>query len=215
VGRWLRGNAWLVLAAGAVLVITRTIDFEPPPEVRVGKREVAQLVGDAPAQEFSAELSNPQAVQLRATLRLYTDAQLEVSSPDPETDAQSKVLSQPVITTILGMNATIEQAVRLDGGALEVDLSLEATPRLAHEPRRGQGAPPIVLEHALVVKSRQDAWWLAQPVRRVHLDSHGFLAKVEDYGQRFVFAVDDQLFSLDLELHRANVAAPVPARGVP
>ena len=66
--RWLRRNAYLAVAAGAVLVATRAVDFSPPPEVRVGKGDVAQLVGDAPPQEFSAELTNPQAVQDRKSV---------------------------------------------------------------------------------------------------------------------------------------------------
>lgn len=200
---WLARNAYLVVIAAAVLVLTRTIEFSPPPEVRVGTADVAQLVGDAPAQEFSNELANPQAVQVRATLRLYPDSELRVSSPDPETDEQGKILSQPVVTTILGMNATIDQTVRLDGGELEVELALEATPRMQGVRKKGQPAPELVLEHEIVVKSRRDAWWRNRPQERVHLDSRGFLGKVAEHGHRIVFTVDEHLFSLDLDVHHA------------
>lgn len=206
---WLRRNAYLAVAAGAVLVAVGAVDFAPPPEVRVGKGDVAQLVGDAPAQEFSAELSNPQAVQLRATLRLYPDNELEVAAPDPDTDAQGKLLSQPVITTLLGMNATIDQTLRLDGGELEVDLVLNATPRLGERVRGAKGPAPITLEHELSVRSRKHEWWNSTPQRRVHVDSRGILSRVDDGGWRLVFSVDEHLFSLDLELHRAG-AAPEP-----
>lgn len=208
--RWLRRNAYLAVAAGAVLVATRAVDFSPPPEVRVGKGDVAQLVGDAPPQEFSAELTNPQAVQLRATLRLYPDNELEVAAPDPDTDVQGKLLSQPVVTTLLGMNATIDQTLRLDGGELEVDLVLNATPRLGERPRGSNAPIPITLEHELSVRSRKHEWWNSTPQRRVHVDSRGILSRVDD-GWRLVFSVDDHLFSLDLELHRAGVAPPDPA----
>lgn len=200
---FLRRNAYLALIAGAGLVLTRAVDFSPPEEVRVGKTDVANIVGDAPAQEFSHELSNPQAVQLRATLRMYSDNEMIVSVPDPEVDAQGKVLSQPVVTTILGMNATVEQTVRLEDGELEVDLAVNATPRLAHKAKRGKAAPPITLESEIVVKSRRKTWWKSQPIRRINLDSRAFLTKVENGGHRIVFTVDNHLFSLDLELHRA------------
>ena len=201
---WLRRNAYLALAAGAVLVVTEAIEFSPPPEVRVGKGDVAQLVGDAPPQEFSAELANPQAVQLRATLRLYPDNEQPVGAPDPDIDAQSKLLSQPVITTLLGMNATVDQTLRLDGGNLEVDLVLHATPRLGERARGNKNPPPLTLEHELTVRSRRSDWWRSTPRHRVHVGSRGLLTKVDSDGYRLVFTVDEHLFSLDLELHRAG-----------
>lgn len=200
---WLRRNAYLAVAAGAVLVVTRAVEFSPPPEVRVGRGDVAQLVGDAPPQEFSAELSNPQAVQLRASLRLYPDNELEVAAPDPDTDAQGKLLSQPVVTTLLGMNATVDQTLRLEGGELEVDLVLHATPRMGERPRGSKTPAPLTLEHELSVRSRRSEWWNSTPLRRVHVDSRGILTRAED-GFRLVFSVDEHLFSLDLELHRTG-----------
>jgi hypothetical protein len=207
---WLRRNAYLAVAAGAVLVVTRAVEFSPPPEVRVGKGDVAQLVGDAPPQEFSPELANPQAVQLRATLRLYPDHELEVAAPDPDTDTQGKLLSQPVVTTLLGMNATVDQTLRLEGGELEVDLVLHATPRMGERPRGSNAPAPLTLEHELRVRSRRHQWWSDTPVRRVHVDTRGVLARVDD-GWRLVFSVDEHLFSLDLELHRAGAPPPDPA----
>jgi hypothetical protein len=207
----MRRNAYLALIAAAVLVLTRAVDFAPPPEVRVGKPNVGQLAGDAPAQEFSHELSRPQSVQVRATLRLYPDEEMVVALPDPDMDAQGKLLSQPVVTTILGMNATVEQTVRLEDGELELDLTINATPRLAHEPKNGKPAPPVVLETEVVVRSRRTAWWRSTPTQRIHLDSRGFLTKVEEHGHRIVFAADGHLFSLDLELHRAFGTLPTLA----
>lgn len=196
---WLKRNAYLGLVVGAGLVLSRTVDFEPPPEVRMADRGVG-LVGEAPAQEFADELGNAQAVQLRAVLRLYPDAQAEVSMPDPEVDEHARVLSQPVVTTILGMNATVEQTVRLEGGDLEIDLSVHATPRLASKPR-GAKAPPLSLEQEIRVKSRREHW-LGGRLERVHIDSRATLLDVEDRGYRLVFSVDEHLFALDLELHR-------------
>jgi hypothetical protein len=200
---WTRRNAYLALIVGAVLVLTKAIDFEPPEEVRVGKTDVARIVGDAPEQEFSHELTNPQAVQVRATLRLYPDNEMIVSVPDPKMDEQGKLLSQPVVTTILGMNATVDQTVRLEDGELEIDLTVNATPRLAHEPKKGKTPPPIVLESEVVVKSRRDLWYRSQPVQRINLDSRAFLDRIDEHGHRIVFSVDQHLFSLDLEVHRA------------
>lgn len=208
---WLRRNAYLALAAGAVLVVTEAVEFSPPPEVRVGKGDVAQLVGDAPPQEFSTELANPQAVQLRATLRLHPDNEQPVGAPDPDVDAHSKLLSQPVITTLLGMNATVDQTLRLDAGDLEVDLVLHATPRAGAAARGKKTPPPLTLEHELTVESRQHDWWRSSPRRRVHVRSRGMLTKVDTDGYRLVFTVDEHLFSLDLELYRAG--APLPDTG--
>jgi hypothetical protein len=185
------------------MVITRTIDFSPPDLVRVGAADTGQLVGDAPPQDFAHHLTNPQAVQVRATLRMYTDAEMPVGAPDPETDAQAKLLSQPVVTTLLGMNATVEQTIRLEDGDLEIDLALNATPRLGRAPSRN-AARPIVLEHDIGVTSRRKVWWRGSRSHRVHLDTRGFLEQVEDDGYRVVFSVDEHLFSLDLEVRRAS-----------
>jgi hypothetical protein len=202
-----RKNAYLALVAAAVLLVTHVVEFSPPARVRVRQADVTQVVGDAPPQEFSPELGNPQAVQLRATLRLYPDAELPVSAPDPELDERGRILSQPVVTTILGMNATIEQTIRLEGGALEADVSLHATPRLASKAKANRPSPPMSLELAIVVKSRRTQWWQDAPLHRVHLDTRGLLSKVEEQGHRIVFTVDDHLLSVDLELHRPSMVA--------
>ena len=202
-GGFAKRNAWLGLAVGAVLVASPFVDFTPPDEVRVGTSDVAKMVGDAPAQEFSHELTNPQAVQVRGTLRLYPNNELGVSSPDPDTDSQGQLLSQPVVTTILGMNATVEQTLRLEDGDLEIDLELHATPRLGEKPRGSKAPAPVTLEHEVVVRSRRDNWWRTRKLHRVHLDTRGVLLGVEEGGHRIVFAVDEHLFSLDLELRRA------------
>lgn len=196
---WLGRNAYLGLVIAALLVITRTVQFNPPDEVRVGPTNVGQIVGDAPRQEFSSELSNPQAVQVRATLRLYPDAELVVSVPDPEVDARGQLLSQPVVTTILGMSATVEQTVRLEDGGLEVDLTVHATPRV-RELRKDRDT--IELETEIRVTSRRRPWLTGRTVQRVNLDSRGFLSRVEEHGHRIVFTVDQHLFSLDLEVQR-------------
>jgi hypothetical protein len=202
---FLSRNAYLTLIVAAGLVLTKAIDFSPPEQVRVGKTDVAKIVGDAPAQDFSHELSHPQSVQVRATLRLYPDNELQVSMPDPDMDDQGRMLSQPVVTTILGMNATTEQTVRLEDGELEIDVTINATPRLdpAKKSKKGKKPPPLILESEVSVKSRRKQWWARRPQQRVHLDSRAFLEKVEENGHRIVFTVDQHLFSLDIELHRA------------
>lgn len=200
---WVQRNAYLVLIGGAVLLLLRVVEFAPPEEVRVSEADVGSIVGDAPHQAFSTDLSNPQSVQVRATLRMYGDNKLPVSMPDPDVDIQGRLLSQPVVTTIFGMNATIEQTIRLEDGDLEVALQVNATPRLDRAQRKGKPAPPITLESEIVVKSKRRDWWSNSPNERVNLDTRAFLSKVEDGGHRVVFTVDDHLFSLDLELHRA------------
>lgn len=203
----MKKNAYLALVVGAGLVLTQAVNFDPPAEVRIDHTQDGELIGDAPTQEFSGVLSNPQAVQIRATLRMYSDPTLKVSSPDPELDELGRILSQPVVTTIYGVSASVDQTVRLDRGALDVDVALRTTPRLAGRIRPGKPPPPVTLEYELTVNGRHHAWWDTVTTQRVHVDSRGFLSKVEDHGHRLVFSVDDHLFSLDIELNRPSVLA--------
>ncbi|MFO7567503.1 MAG: hypothetical protein R6X02_32970 [Enhygromyxa sp.] len=198
IARWLSGNSWLILAAAAALVLTRVVEFRPPEEVRVDDASV-DLVGEAPAQEFSPQLDNPQAVQLRATLRLYPRSDLDVRERDPKLDDKARVLSQPVVTTIYATNATIDQTVRLDSGKLEIDVALAGTPRLGEAGKNT--IPPVSVEHELTITSRKKKW-LGEPVLQTHLHTRGTLAELEGGPHRWVFTVDGKLFALDLELHR-------------
>jgi hypothetical protein len=200
IARWLSSNSWLILAAGAALVLTRVVEFEPPEQVRMDEASV-DLVGEAPSQEFSSQLGNPQAVQLRATLRLYPRSDLDVREPDPKLDATARILSQPVVTTIYAMNATIDQTVRLDGGELEIDVALAGTPRLGESAGTNK-VPDLDLEQELTVTSREKKW-LGDPVKRVHLHTRGTLTDLEDRPYRWVFVIEGKLFALDLELNRA------------
>lgn len=202
--RWLGNNGWLVLAAAAGLVLTQVIEFEPPAEVRVEEHGV-EFIGEAPSQDFAPRLDNPQAVQLRATLRLYPRADLgldEVAEIGAPADAGARVLSQPVVTTIYGLGATIDQTVRLDGGDLQLDLELTGTPRLAGGPTK-HALPAIELEQSLAVTSRRERTF-GDPELRVHLLSRGSLTDLDHQPYRWVFLVEDDLFALDLELYRGG-----------
>lgn len=197
IARWLSSNGWMILAAAATLVLARVVEFSPPDEVRIDDATV-DLVGEAPTQEFS-QLDNPQAVQLRATLRLYPRSDLDVREPDPKLDDKARTLSQPVVTTIYAMNATIDQTVRLDGGDLEIDVSLAGTPRVGEAGKNS--TPPLTVEHELTIVSREHKW-LGDPVHRTHLHTRGTLAELEERPHRWVFTIDGKLFALDLEVHR-------------
>jgi hypothetical protein len=196
---WLASRSWMILAAAAGLALTQVVDFSPPEEVRIDDATV-DFVGEAPRQEFDSQLGNPQAVQLRGTLRLYPRGELDVREPDPELDDKARILSQPVVTTIYAMNATIDQSVRLDGGKLEIDIEFAGTPRLG-EAGKNQ-LPELTLEHELTVTSREKKW-MRDPVQRVHLHTRGTLTDIEDRPYRWVFVIEGKLFALDLELNRA------------
>lgn len=191
---WLGEHAYLLLAAGAVLVLTRTVEFTPPPLVRVDESAHGGVVTRLPVQEFSDELRSPQVAQLKATLRRY-DADLAITADSHEHDEQGELLSQPVVTTPLGTGAAIEQTIRLERGELELELRIFATPRLGRP--AGNAEPVTRLEHQISIHSRRDG-----DRRRIHLDTGGTLDDVEARGHRLVFSVDQHLFSLDLELHR-------------
>jgi hypothetical protein len=177
---------------GAALVLTRTVDFSPPPQVRQDPLAHGGVVRELPVQDFTSDLRSPRVVQIKASLRRYDDRDLAVSAGSHDLDERGELLSQPVVTTPLGTGAAIDQKVRLEGGALELDLQIFATPRLTDP-----AAKTTLLEHELTIHSRR-----GPELRRVHLGARGVLADVETRGHRVVFAVDDHLFSLDLELHR-------------
>lgn len=197
-GAWLRSRSWMILAAAAGLVLTQVVEFSPPEEVRIDDATV-DFVGEAPRQEFSEQLGNPQAVQLRGTLRLYPRGELEVREVDPEIDDKARVLSQPVVTTIYAMNATIDQSVRLDGGKLEVFIEFAGTPRLSEAGKNK--VPELTLEHELTVHSREKRW-MRDPVQRVHLHTRGTLTDLEKRPYRWVFVIEGKQFAFDLELNR-------------
>jgi hypothetical protein len=202
--RWLGKNGWLVLAAGAVLVLARVVEFEAPEEVRVEDHGV-EFLGEAPSQDFAPRLDNPQAVQLRATLRLFPRSDLsalDVGEPGSPADESARVLSQPVVTTIYGLGATIDQTVRLDGGDLQLDVALTGTPRLDGGPTK-HALPTIELEQQLQVVSRRERTF-GDAEQRVHLISRGSLTDLDHHPYRWVFLVEDDLFALDLEIHRGG-----------
>lgn len=186
-------HAYLALAAGALLVLTRTVDFSPPPQVRPDPMKHGGAAGTVPVQAFSPGLRDPEVVQLRAVLRRYDDAGLPVSGTSRELDERGAVLSSPLMTAVVGTEAAVDQRVRLEGGDLELELGLRATPRAA--------AGGIQLEHELTVRSRRTRW--SGPEQRLVLDAHGVLGDAE---ARWVFTVDGHLFSLDLELVRPGGA---------
>lgn len=196
---WVAHRSWMILAAAAGLVLTQVVEFTPPDEVRIDDATV-DFVGEAPRQEFASQLGNPQAVQLRGTLRLYPRGEFDVREVDPEIDDTARVLSQPVVTTIYAMNATIDQSVRLDGGRLEIDIEFAGTPRLTEGGKNT--LPELTLEHELTVKSREKKW-MRDPVSRVHLHTRGTLTDLEDRPYRWVFVIEGKQFALDLELNRA------------
>lgn len=195
---WIGEHAYLLLAAGAVLVLTRTVEFSPPPLVRVDESAHGGVVTRLPVQEFSDELRSPQVAQIKATLRRYDDPDLAITADSHEHDERGELLSQPVVTTPLGTGAAIEQTIRLERGALELDLRIFATPRLGRP--AGNAEPVTRLEHQISIHSRREG--RDRGARRIHLDTGGTLDDVEARGHRLVFSVDGHLFSLDLELHR-------------
>lgn len=190
---FLARHAYVALAAGALLVLTRTVEFSPPPVVRPDPNAHGGAPDPVPMQEFSPELSSPQVVQLRVVLRRYDDPALPVAADDHALDERGDILSSPLVTAVLGTEAGVDQRVRLERGDLQLHLALRATPRLTPS-----GA--TTLEHTLEVRSERERWTGRK--ERVVLAASGVLADLDGRSQRWVFAVDDHLFSLDLEAVR-------------
>jgi hypothetical protein len=174
------------------------------------------LVGQAPRGVFGSTAPSPQTVEFRATLRLWHEGRTRAGSPDPQDDQASDVLSDPVITTVLGMSATVDQRVRLDDGELEIDVHVELTPR-----REGK---LLLVEREVQVTSRRRAWLRREPVEQVQAYERSVLARAEERAGRILFAVEGRLMALDLEtrtperaaaaVHASAVAGPA-AGGAP
>lgn len=192
---FLSRHAYVALAAGALLVLTRTVDFSPPPQVRLAPARDAGAADPVPLQEFSPGLQSPRVMQLRLVLRRYDDPALPVAADDHDLDDRGAVLSSPLVTAVVGTEAAVDQKVRLEGGDLELRLAFRATPRLV-------AADVAVLEHTLEVRSARERW--SGVDTRVVLAAAGALGDLEVRDQRWVFAVDGHLFSLDLEAVRPS-----------
>ncbi|HFE46761.1 MAG TPA: hypothetical protein ENJ18_14920, partial [Nannocystis exedens] len=122
-------HAYLGVAAAALLIVTRTVDFTPPAEVRqVVLPEQAPPPAPAPSAEFRSEMGTEEAVQIRATLRLLEDP-ADVRADINDLENVGRILSQPVVATLFGVPARIDQTVRLDDGALELRIAIDVTPR--------------------------------------------------------------------------------------
>ncbi len=207
IGPWLRKNAYLGVAAGALLVLTRTVEFSPPEQVRtaeVPSKPTAEFVGEAfPAADQRPALA-AEAVQLRATLRRYTEHTLAPGQPTPDDEHLADPLSEPVVTTVMGVEAEIRQTIRL-GPERDIDLAIVFTPRLLPASKKN-ASTSILLDHSVTVHSRTHSkgWGETTTKRRVHLDTRGVLTQVESTGYPLVFAVDDQLFRLELSLERGG-----------
>ena len=204
----LEGRMWILGAAGCALLMWTQVEFSPPEKVRIDDAAAPALVGEAPNQSFREDLADPQSVQIRASLRQFPDANrgvLDAGEETTEPGQEGRLLSQPVVTTILGMSANIDQRVSLEGGELEVQLHVEATPRILVEAKTGKNArvAMLSLEHRVEVQSTRHRSFGRSDVQTVHLESRGNLVGVESSPHRIVFEVEGQLFALDLELHHA------------
>lgn len=193
---WLHRHGHLVLVAGALLVLTRAVDFAPPDRVR--EAPVAVPPGEtpglpSPSAELRGAMSTADAVQVRATLRAIEDPQAQRTGA---AEVPSKVLAQPVVATMVGIPATVDQKVRFDDGALEIVVSLVLTPRA--------GPGGMRAEESLRVVSRRRSGWEGRFEERLHLESTAEVVGVESRGRRWVFAVDERLFSLDVDVQRAG-----------
>lgn len=142
-----------------------------------------------------------EAVQMRATLRQYSDLSLDPGASTPDDGNLGEVLSEPVVTTVMGVEAEIRQTIRL-GDDLDIDLAIVFTPRQGLA-KKGVAAP-LTLDHAISVhsRSRSGGWGETAVTRRVHLDTRGVLHDIVNTGYPLVFAVGEHLFLLELELHR-------------
>lgn len=194
-------HAYLGVAAAALLIVTRTVDFTPPAEVRqVVVPQKAPPPAPAPSAQLRSEMGAEEAVQIRATLRLL-EAAADVTADINDLENVGRILSQPVVATLIGVPARIDQTVRIDDGALELRIAIDVTPR---QQKRGRGKQPgINVEHRLEITSRITERWGDRSEPRLHLRSEAHLSDLDRRPHRLLFAVEDRLFVLDIDLHNA------------
>ncbi len=191
-------HAYLGVAAAALLIVTRTVDFTPPAEVRkVELPTEAPPPAPAPSAELRAEMGAEEAVQIRATLRLLESAH-DVAADANDEDGVGRILSQPVVATLFGVPARIDQTVRVDAGALELRISVDVTPREEGREKR------ITVEHRLEITSRVDDRWGNRTERRLHLRDESILTDLERRPHSLLFTVEDRLFALELDVFRPS-----------
>jgi len=191
-------HAYLGVAAAALLIVTRTVDFSAPTEVRQVELPTKPAPPQpAPSASIRGEMGAEDAVQIRATLRLIEGAKDVAADANDEVEI-GRILSQPVVATLAGVPATIDQTVRVDDGALELRIAIDVTPR--EHGRKNE----LTVEHRLEVTSRVDDRWGNRTEPRLHLRSESVLSDLERRHHRLVFAVEDRLFTLDLDAHRPS-----------
>ncbi len=196
---WLMRKSWLVVVMGGLLLVVGAADFRAPAQVRIDDAQGAEIVGDAPSQEFPATLGNSRATALRVTVKHWPRGSRPSLSPDDEIDARAQLLSQPLVTTLLGTSATVEQTIRLDRGALALELSLEMTPR-----EHGKRETTLLVDYALQVHATRSGFLSRQQEPELVALERGTLARVENDGHRAVLNVDGHLISIDLEMRRSG-----------
>jgi hypothetical protein len=193
---WLGRHAYLGVAAAALLIITRTVDFAPPAEVRkieLPAHDAEPAPTPAPAGEFREAMSAEEGIQLRATLRLLENAD-DVAAGAQDDATAGRVLAQPVVATLLGVPAEIDTTVRVDGGDLEIRVALDVTPR--------ERSGDLTLDSDLEVTSRRRDGDSRPGPRRLHLRSSAVLSDLAAHPHKLLFTVEGRLFALDVDAHK-------------
>ncbi|RMG94136.1 MAG: hypothetical protein D6705_16975 [Deltaproteobacteria bacterium] len=121
-----RPRSHVVVALGAAFAAVLLMDFDPPRSVRRTELAPPVPIGDVAQAPFE-DPEDPETARLQ--VRLYAPEALASSEPEDGTDQEpGTLLSAPVMTTVLGVSARVEQAVRIDDDR-SLELHVEILPR--------------------------------------------------------------------------------------
>lgn len=112
-GRLARGpRTHVVVAAAAAASALALLDFEPPPTVRPAAAAEPVPVGDPQRQPLEAP-DDPEAARVRVLLYAAPEDGGRSLDAEPDEPPGGDLLSAPVVTTVYGVTAHVEQAVHL------------------------------------------------------------------------------------------------------
>ncbi len=188
-----RGHAVVaVVAAACALALA---DFDPPARVREIARTPPTPVGATADLPFEPP-SDPDAAKVRVRLFAVGPTSDDIDSP-PASDgapATGTLLGAPVVTTVVGVEAHVEQAVRLDSNRTLL-LHAAITPTRGGKRARG----PVTWSFRVYADLETTSLLARGPTRRRVFEADGVASAWPDQPLVLSFFAGDERFTLLLD----------------
>ncbi len=195
-----RGHA--IVAAAAAACALALADFDPPALVREAARTAPTPVGATADLPFKAP-SDPDAAKVRVRLFAVGPASDDTDPPPASNGVPPRgtLLGAPVVTTVVGVEAHVEQAVRLDSNRT---LLLHAAIMPTRRGKRARG--PITWSVRVHADLETASFFARGPTRRRLFEANGVAGAWPDQPLVLSFFADDERFALLLD-GKANTGA--------